>query len=116
MTFFEKIGTALEPLEISVDVMEHPVDGTNDRFCVIIPASDDFECCADDRPLLGTEAAELALYCRGDYLALRDDVLKLLVGAGITVTGGRYLEYEKDTEYHHYIFEVEDARNYEEVL
>lgn len=116
MTFFEKIGTALAPLKITVSVMEHPVDGTNNRFCVIIPGSDDFECCADDCPLLGTESAELALYCKGDYLAFRDEVLKLLVGARLTVTDGRYLEYEKDTEYHHYIFEVEDVRNYEEVL
>lgn len=116
MTLNEQIDKALKPLEITVSVIEHPVDGTSDRFCVIVPENDNFECCGDDAPISGTENAELALYCRGDYLAFRDEVLKLLVGSGLTVTGGRYLEYEKDTEYHHYIFEVVDVRNYEEVL
>lgn len=115
MTLNELINTALAPLKVSVTVVEHIPDDA-ERFCVIIPASDNFECCGDDRPLSGTEGAELALYCKGNYLAFRDEVLKLLVGAGITVTGGRYLEYEENTEYHHYIYEIVDARNYEEVF
>ena len=115
MTLNERIIAALAPLKISVTVVEHTPDGA-EQFCVIIPASDSFECCGDDRPFSGTESAELALYCKGNYLAFRDEVLKLLVGAGLTVKGGRYLEYENDTEYHHYIYEIVDTRNYEEVF
>lgn len=115
MTLNERIITALVPLGISVDVTEHTPDGA-ERFCVIIPASDNFECCADDRPISGTETAELALYCKGNYLAFRDETLKLLVGAGITVTDARYLEFENDTKYHHCIFDVAAVRNYEEVF
>lgn len=115
MTLNERIRTALAPLNISVTVVEHTPDNA-ERFCVIIPSSDNFECCGDDRPLAGTEGVELALYCKGNYLAFRDEVLRLLVDAGITVTGGRYLEYEEDTEYHHYVYEVVIARNFEEVI
>lgn len=115
MTLNERIITALSPLGISVTVMEHTPDGA-ERYCVIIPSSDGFECCGDDRPLAGTEDAELALYCKGNYLTFRNEVLKLLVEAGITVTGGRYLEYEEDTEYHHYIYGIVGARNFEEVF
>lgn len=115
MTLNERIITALVPLGISVDVTEHTPDGA-ERFCVIIPAADNFECCGDDRPLSGTETAELALYCKGNYLAFKDAVLKLLVDADITITNARYLEFEDDTNYHHYIFEVAVVRDYEEVF
>ncbi len=115
MSLNEQICTALAPLEISVTVSEHTPDGA-ERFCVIIPTSDNFECCGDDRPLSGTETAELALYCKGNYLAFKEAVLKLLVGTEITVTSARYLEFEDDTKYHHYIFEVAAVRNYEEVF
>lgn len=115
MTLNERIITALAPLDISVTVTEHTPDGA-ERFCVIIPEQDGFECCGDDRPISGTEQVELALYCQGNYLAYRDEVLKLLVGAGITVASGRYLGFEEDTKYHHYIYKVADTRNYEEVI
>jgi len=87
--------------------MENPTDsGVYDRFIVIIPTSDNFDLHADDKPLAGSEEAELALYCKGNYLAFRDKVTELLAAADITITGRRYLEFEKDTDYHHYIIEV----------
>lgn len=107
MTLNERIIKALSPLNIPVTVVENPTDsGVIDKFIVIIPTSDDFELYADDKPLAGTETAELALYCRGNYLAFRDKVTELLIAADVTIASRRHLEFEQDTDYHHYIIDV----------
>lgn len=107
MTLNERIIEALTPLNTAVSVMENPTDGgVYNRFIVIIPTSDNFELYADDKPFAGSETAELALYCKGNYLAFRDEVTNALIAADITITRRRYLEYEQDTDYHHYIIEV----------
>lgn len=107
MTLNERIIKALSPLNVPVTVVENPTgSGVIDKFIVIIPTSDDFELYADDKPQAGTEEAELALYCKGNYLAFRDKVTELLIAADITVTSRRYLEFEQDTDYNHYIIDV----------
>ncbi len=106
MKLNERVINALSPLNVPVSVMENPTDGgACDRFIVIIPTSDNFVY-ADNMPFAGAEEAELALYCKGNYLAFRDKVTEFLIAADITITGRRYLEFEKDTDYHHYIIEV----------
>ncbi|MCM1166442.1 MAG: hypothetical protein NC299_13430 [Lachnospiraceae bacterium] len=107
MTLNERVIKALEPLNVSVTVAENPTDsGVPDKFIVIIPTSDNFDLYADNEPLAGADEAELALYCKGNYLAFRDKVTELLTAADITITSRRYLEFEKDTDYHHYIIDV----------
>lgn len=107
MSLNEHIIKALKPLNISVTVVENPTDnGKCDKFIVIIPTSDNFKLHADDKPLAAVETAELALYCKGNYLGFRDKVTELLITADITITNRRYLEFEQDTDYHHYIIEV----------
>lgn len=106
MTLNERIIAAIAPLDIPVSVMVHAVDkGKSDRFIVMIPQTDDIEY-ADDMPMNFTENIGLQLYCKGNYLGFRDEVTNALTAADITITGRRYLEYEEDTEYHHYIIEA----------
>lgn len=116
MTLNERIINALAPLNVPVTVVENPADsGAINKFIVIIPTSDDFELYADDKPLAGTEEAELALYCKGNYLAFRDKVTELLIAADITIASRRYLEFEQDTDYHHYIIDVAENFQQEEI-
>lgn len=106
MTLNERIIGAMGPLEIPVSVLEHMTDsGMSDRFIVIVPENDDIVY-ADDKPLDFTENAALQLYCKGNYLGFRDEVTNALIAADITISSRRYLEYEQDTDYHHYIIEV----------
>lgn len=44
-------------------------------FLVIIPGTDDFPVCADDRPIVETEEVELALYCNPYELAEYKDAI-----------------------------------------
>lgn len=107
MSLNEQIITSLAPLNVSVTVAEHPTDTQKrEKFIVIIPTNDNFGLHADDKPLAAVETAELALYCKGNYLGFRDKVTERLIAADITIINRRYLEFEQDTDYHHYIIEV----------
>ena len=120
MSINERIITALKPIKIPVSVSEHPINDANgatirpDTFAVIIPLYDGLTAHADDRPTCCTEEVELALYVKGNYLALRNKITRLLLDADIVISGRRYIELEKDTGYHHYIFELVTAHEYEE--
>lgn len=112
MSLNSRIIKALEPMKLKVTVSEHPVNDEEgkpqkpDAFLVIIPGMDDFPVCADDRPIVETEEVELALYCKGNYLKMRDEITTRLLDADITITSRKYMEFERKTKYHHYIFEV----------
>lgn len=112
MSLNSRIIKALEPMKLKVTVSEHPLNDEEgktqqpDTFLVIIPGTDDFPVCADDRPIVETEEVELALYCKGNYLKMRDEITTRLLDADITITSRKYMEFEKETKYHHYIFEV----------
>ncbi|MBO5002173.1 MAG: hypothetical protein J6C66_05680 [Prevotella sp.] len=45
---------------------------------------------------------------------MRNKITRLLLDADIVISGRRYIELEKDTGYHHYIFELVTAHEYEE--
>ena len=107
-----RIILAFDTLKLKVTVSEYPVNDEEgkpqqpDTFLVIIPGTDDFPVCADDRPIVETEEVELALYCKGNYLKMRDEITTRLLDTDITITSRKYMEFEKETKYHHYIFEV----------
>ena len=69
---------------------------TTGCFLVIIPGTDDFPVCADDRPIVETEEVELALYCKGNYLKMRDEITTRLLDADITIVSRKYMEFEKE--------------------
>ena len=73
---------------------------------VIIPGTDDFPVCADDRPIVETEEVELALYCKGNYLKMRMRLPQDFWMLTLRLYPEKYMEFEKETKYHHYIFEV----------
>ena len=39
-------------------------------------------------------------------MKMRDEITTRLLDADITITSRKYMEFEKETKYHHYIFEV----------
>lgn len=82
-----------------------------DAYTVVTPLSDTFALHADDRPRFETQEARLSLYSRNNYTALKNRLVKALLGADFTVTDRRYIGFETDTKYHHY--NVDTAKEYE---
>ena len=101
----KQVIAALTELKLPIDVSVTKSKGA-DAFLVINPQYDTPKQYADDVPQTLVQEIELALYKRGNYLELKDKIMKYLITAGITVSDGRYIEYETDTKYHHYVFEL----------
>ncbi|OXT07406.1 hypothetical protein BFT35_01865 [Thermoanaerobacterium thermosaccharolyticum] len=82
-----------------------------DEYFVITPMTDTFEVFADNRPRHEVQEARLSLFAKGNYMTLKNQVVKELLDADFTITDRRYIGHEDDTGYHHYAIDV--AKEYE---
>ena len=80
-----------------------------DEYVVIIPLADAFTLAADNRPQMDIQEARLALYAKGNYTLIRDNITAMLINHDFTITDRRYIEYEPDTGYHHTAIDVEKS-------
>ena len=73
-----------------------------DEYVVIVPLIDDFVFFGDDRPEFESQEARLSLYSKGNYLAMKNSIVRALIAADFTITDRQYIGHEPDTSYHHY--------------
>ena len=109
MSLLQEINTLLSPL-IPVETGLFS-DTAPDRYLVITPLADTFELYTDDKPKNEIQEARLSLYDKGNYMSLKNQIVRTLLDADFTITDRRYIGHEDDTGYHHYAIDV--AKNYE---
>jgi hypothetical protein len=95
------LGTLDIPIETGI-LSEVPPD----EYLVITPMSDILDLYADNRPLAQLEEARLSLFTKSNYINRRNQLTRLLLGAGFSITDRRYIGFEEDTKYHHYAIDV----------
>ena len=71
-----------------------------DEYVVLTPLVEDFVLHCDNRPEYETQEVRLSLFCRGNYLTRKRQIIKALLQAGFTITGRRYNGREDETKYH----------------
>lgn len=102
----------LSQLMISLETVGLPVETgyfsgiPPDEYIVLIPIMDSLELYADNLPLSQTEEIRLSIFTKNNYLNLRNQLTKSLLGAGFSITDRRYIGFEEDTKYHHYAIDV----------
>ena len=109
MSFLSELTALVSPL-IPVETgvfSETPPD----RYAVITPMVDTFELYTDDKPRHEIQEARLSLFDKGNYMAMKNQIVRNLIDADFTITDRRYIGHEDDTGYHHYAIDV--AKNYE---
>lgn len=109
MSLLEELNALLSPLvpvETGVFTKSAP-----DRYAVITPLADTFGLYTDDSPRHETQDARVSLFDKGSYTAIKNQVVRALLNAEITITDRRYVGHEDDTGYYHYAIDV--AQNYE---
>ncbi len=84
------------------------------EYTVITPLTDSFDLFGDNRPEYETQEARLSLYSKGNYITLKNNVLRALLAAGFTVTDHQYIGHEDDTGYHHYAVDAAKLYAWEE--
>lgn len=110
MSVFSEIKSTLEPLKIPIETgvfSEEPPD----EYIVIVSLSDSFNLFADNSPEVDISEVRLSIYSKHNYLKLKRTVEKLLMKSDFTITDRRYVEFEKETRYHHYA--IDAAKSYE---
>lgn len=105
MSLLSEIKTALSPLNIPLETGVFK-DNAPDEYIVLTPISDTFELFADNAPLADVEEVRISLFVRGNYLTIKNRIVRTLFGADITITDRRYIGHEDDTDYHHYAIDV----------
>ncbi|WP_322354486.1 hypothetical protein [Dehalococcoides sp.] len=109
MSLLQEINTLLSPLiPVETGIFS---DTAPDRYLVITPLADTFELYTDDKPKNEIQEARLSLYDKGNYMSLKNQIVRALLDADFTITDRRYIGHEDDTGYHHYAIDV--AKNYE---
>lgn len=109
MSLLSELNMLLSPLlPVETGVFS---EAAPDRYAVITPMTDTFELFTDDKPRHETQEARVSLFDKGNYTALKNQIVRSVIDADFTVTDRRYIGHEDDTGYHHYAIDV--AKNYE---
>jgi hypothetical protein len=105
MSVLEDAMNALAALDVPAET--GAFSGTPpDKYIVLTPLADIFSVYADNRPQLEIQEVRLSLFTKGSYTGIRNQVLNVLMNAGLTITGRLYAGHEDDTGYHHYVIDV----------
>ena len=86
-------------------------DVAPNEYVVLTPLADTFPEFADNLPQYETQEVRISLFTKQNYLRRKNQIVRALVAADITITERLYVEHEDDTGYHHYAIDV--AKLYE---
>ena len=82
-----------------------------DEYLVLTPITDGFDVFVDNLPDYEVSEVRISLFTKSNYIQRKNQITKLLLLSGFTITGRWYVEYEQDTGYHHYA--IDAAKEYE---
>lgn len=113
MSLLSELNTIAEGCGIPVETGVF-TDPAPDTYLVLTPLSDTFDLHADNRPDIDTQEVRLSLFCRENYMKIKNTLVRVLLAADVTVTDRRYIGHEDDTGYHHYAIDVAKSYVWEE--
>lgn len=80
-------------------------------YIVLVPLADSFPLSADNQPLTDSQELRITIFSKGNYLPVKNKIVKQMLGNDFYITDRRYNGYDKDVGYHQYSIDV--AKNYE---
>ena len=113
MSLLSELNTIAESCGVPVETGIFS-DPAPDTYLVLTPLSDTFDLHADDRPGIDTQEVRLSLFCRENYMKIKNTLVRALLAEDVTVTDRRYIGHEDDTGYHHYAIDVAKSYVWEE--
>ena len=111
MSLLSELNALILPLvPLETGVFSEPAPN---RYAVITPMVDTFELYTDDKPRHEIQEARISLFDKESYTALKNKIVRALLGADFTITDRRYIGHEDDTGYHHYAIDVAKLYEYQ---
>lgn len=80
-----------------------------DVYCVLTPLTDTLSEFADNKPSSEVQEVRISLYCKGNYISVKNKLTRMLIANDITITARQYIGLETDSGYHHYNFDTADC-------
>lgn len=105
MSILSDLVNTIKTLNIPIET-GYFSDKPPSEYIVLTPLIDSFELYADNGPLNQVEELRISLFTKNNYINLKNQLARILLGAGFIITDRRYLGFEDDTKYHHYVIDV----------
>ena len=110
MSLLSELKSIIENMGITVET--GVFSGTApESYAVLTPTVDTFPISADNSPTNEIQEVRISLFDKGNYTKKKNQLVRLLLQADITITDRRYIAHEDTTGYHHYAIDV--AKHYE---
>ena len=109
MSLLAEVKVIIETCKIPVETGVFS-DAPPDTYAVLTPLADSFDLHADNKPTMDVQEVRLSLFCKENYLKIKNRLVKAILNADMTITDRRYIGHEDDTGYHHYAIDV--AKSY----
>lgn len=105
MSILKEINTLISTIDIPIET-SYFSGIPPDEYIVITPMVDTFGVFADNLPQAETQEVRLSLFSKNNYISRKNQLTRMLLGAGFTITDRRYIGFEDDTKYHHIAIDV----------
>jgi hypothetical protein len=89
------------PVETGVFSDEAP-----ETYVVLTPLADVFDLHADNRPGVDIQEVRVSTFSKGNYLALKNQIVRAALDADMIITDRVYIGHEDETQYHHYAIDI----------
>lgn len=105
MNILTELNSLLTTLQISVET--GVFSGIPpDEYIVLTPLADTFALHGDNCPHAEIQEVRLSFFSKGNYIAAKNQLVKILLQADFTITDRKYIGHENDTGYYHYTIDL----------
>lgn len=105
MSILKELNTIIETTGIPVETGVFKGKSPNE-YVVLTPLTESFSLYGDNKPLFETQEVRLSLFCKGNYIKIKNQLVALLLQADFTITERRFIGLENDTGYYNYAIDV----------
>ncbi len=101
MSILSELNTLLSPiLPVETGVFSGVAP---DEYLVLTPMTDEYALFGDDKPLVDISEVRISLFSKNNYQQRKRQIVAALLSAEFTITDRRYIGYESDSGYHHFV-------------
>ena len=113
MSLLSELNAVAESLGIAVETGVF-TDTAPNEYLVLTPLVDTFDLHADNTPGTDVQEVRLSLFTKGSYTKRKNQLVRALLAADITITDRRYVGHADDSGYHNYAIDVANYYEMEE--
>ena len=86
MSLLSEIHDILRPVGIPVETGVFS-DKAPDEYIVVVPLTENYDYFADNQPVVDIHEARISIFTKGNYLSIKNAVVKAFLVAEFTVSG-----------------------------